>query len=102
MTWLIEDRAGELHEVLEDERVLVLARDQECGRTWLREEGLPPFGRQFVVSPSPRALEGGRWPVVVELDCFRENPWFGLIYSAVDRSAEKMPTPPRLIQAICR
>lgn len=102
MTWLIEDEAGDVHEILEDERVLVLAQNSYCAQAWLREEGLPPYGRQFVVSPSPRALGGGRWPVIVEVSCFYRNRDAFAIERALAHTVGRMPTPPRTIQVACR
>lgn len=102
MTWLIEDRHGEIHEILEDERVLVLARNQWCARNWLQDNHLPAYGRQFTVAPSARALEGGRWPVILLLDCFHDRPDAAQIKSMLDRNSAKLRQPPRGIEAVCR
>lgn len=69
MTWLITDRNGELHEVLEDERILVLCGNQREAHDWLREVGIPPYGRHLtlVSQYNDLVVRGGRWDVYVFL-----------------------------------
>lgn len=68
MTWLIEDRKGELHEVLEDERTLVIGPNENYARNWLLENHLPLFGSQFTVPTEWHCFSGGNWAVVVWLE----------------------------------
>ena len=76
MTWLITDRAGDLHEVLEDERILVLCENQAEAHHWLRDQGIPPYGRHvsIVSGHNPRILDGGRWDVYVFLPGYLGAP----------------------------
>lgn len=72
MTWLIEDNSGELHEVLPDERILVLSHTVAEAHHWLRQQGIPPYGRHVTIASScnSRVLTGGRWDVYVFLPTY--------------------------------
>lgn len=69
MSWLVEDRKGEVHEIDEDERVLVIGRDENYSRNWLLDAGLPPFGTMFTVPSGWRAImRKGNWAVLIWLE----------------------------------
>lgn len=99
---LIEGLDGEVHEIGDDERALVLAKGPECAHDWFRRNGIPPFGRQFTINPTPRQLQGGRWPVIIKFTCFPSHPESFEIQRIVERNVLKMqPGSVRTIRARC-
>lgn len=101
MSWLITDRNGELHEVLEDERILVLAGRQTEAHEWLRETGIPPYGRHVTIvsTHNERVLDGGRWDVYVFLPGYLGGsaPTRDRIAQVLLRNDAKRQTKPRRI-----
>lgn len=85
MTWLIEDRKAELHEILEDERVLVIGPNESYSRNWLLDSHLPHFGNQFTVPTQWYTITGGNWAVVVWLEGWEFNEIAGGIRLAVSK-----------------
>lgn len=74
MSWLVEDRKGEVHEIAADERVLIIALNENTARNWLLENNLPPFGSQFTCADDWRFISGGNWRVVLWLEGRQFNP----------------------------
>lgn len=74
MSWLIEDRFGEVHEIGEDERALIVGPNESYSRNWLLDQHLPPFGGQFTVPQSNQVIGTGTWRVVVWLSGWEANP----------------------------
>lgn len=68
MTWLVEDRKGEIHELLEDERVLIVGPNENYSRNWLLTNQLPHYGHQFTVPQHWYTVAGGNWSVVIWLE----------------------------------
>lgn len=103
MTWLIEDKSGEFHEVLEDERILVLAGNQVEAHHWLREQGIPPYGRHLTIvsEHNPRILDGGRWDVYVYLPGYLGGSTTGRDYisQVLLRNDKKRQHEPKKIHA---
>lgn len=71
--YLIYDETSTLHEIHPDERVVVLAETFGCAKNVMERLGLPPYARQFLVTPSPRALIGGKWDVIIRTACAYKN-----------------------------
>lgn len=91
-TFLLEDRYGELHEVSQNDRVLVLGGSERETHDWVRAQGQLPYGRQWVLVPrhGPRLLEGARFDVIVTLPSFDLHPQYSTVLCAVQRIAAKM------------
>lgn len=91
MTWLIEDRQGEIHEVGDDERVLVIAINENASRNWLLENDLPPFGRQFTCTNDWRFISGGNWRFVLWLEGYQLNPEAADFERSVKQLKNRLP-----------
>lgn len=85
MTWLVEDNKGELHEILEDERVLVIGPNENYCRNWLLESHLPVFGSQFTVPLQWYNVADGNWAVIVYLDGWEFHQQAGEFKRAIAR-----------------
>lgn len=103
MTWLIPDRDGQLHEVLEDERILIFASGRREAHDWLREVGIPPYGRRVTIvsQHNDLILRGGRWDVYVFLPGYASGSAGSRDYVAqmLLANEKKQQTPPRKIHA---
>lgn len=104
MSFSITDASGEEQEISDDESVLVLARSYECALGWMRDQGLPPYARQFKVMPSARSLEGYRPQTIIITECYSSSSSLEhrQRHETLERSIAKSTRGVRFIEVACR
>lgn len=102
MSWEIHDEKGKPHEIADDERVAVLAMNHGCAREVMHRLGLPPYAKQFRVSPDPRTLEGAPIDTVIRTACAYRHPHALWIQNILARDVRLRLSNPRIILVDCR